>query len=312
VKPSAKSLTSTQNPQFKAAKRLLDAKHRRQAGQFFVEGLREIHQAVTHGFQPLEVYTCESLCKDAAFTLINAITAAHTPKVFSISEAMFGQLALRESGVWVVFAQKSTPLDSLTFPGTPLILALDGIEKPGNLGASLRSCDGAGVDAVVILSEREYDIFNPNTIRSSLGAVFSIPVVVTSPTLFFDFCQKRSIQTVTAALTDTARSYWQIDFRPPTAVILGSEAQGAQPAVLSRTDFCAIIPMAGAQQRIQNERRSATRLFYLFSAASAKSWTFFLCRRVGTARWGSLPKESAGSWSSRRSPSAHSSRGVCL
>jgi TrmH family RNA methyltransferase len=177
-----------------------------------------------------------------------------TPAVFQ--KLAFGQ---RQEGLLAVAVASPKPLTEVKIGDRPLIAVLEGVEKPGNLGAVIRAADGAGIDAL-ILADGVTDLYNPNTIRASLGTVFTLPIAVERSEAVLAWLREREI-TVMAARVDGAVDYDRADFTPPTAIVLGSEARGLSPA-WSGDDVTAIrLPMRGAADSL-NLSTTAAVLFY--------------------------------------------------
>lgn len=167
-------------------------------------------------------------------TLLKTVDAAGVPTI-PLATGAFEKIGFgdRDEGIVVVARAKTTTLDSLDSllskksaktGESPLVAVIEGVEKPGNVGAILRSADGAGVDALIVAAP-DYDLYNPNAIRSSLGAIFSVPTVVAAAEEVLDWLRRRKIQRATA-LCDDSIPYSRLDYRRPTAIVLGSEADG--------------------------------------------------------------------------------------
>ena len=147
--------------------------------------------------------------------------------VVEVSEAVFAKLAFgdRSDGIVAIVRTGSTDLESLRLlPGTPLVVVVEGVEKPGNLGAILRTADGAGASGL-IAADPLTDLYNPNAIRASLGAIFSLPIAAGSTPATLEWLTKRAITPI-AARVDAAAPYTDVDMRGPVAFVLGSEATG--------------------------------------------------------------------------------------
>ncbi len=250
-------LSSPQNPRIKAlAKLMADSAERRSTGSFVLEGAREISRALTHGFKPIEVYGVPSLYEspsDEARLALRLLEEAGL-KPITITKDLFSKVALRNGrdGLLVVFKQKNPlkPEDLLPLAKSPkpFLLALQGLEKPGNLGAILRSADGAGVDGVLIvtdLASQGFDRYHPQLMRNSLGAAFSLECAAISPADLPRFCKQHHLQLVAAALTPQAVSLHQAALDAPLVLLLGSEAQGIEPTLLDAADQIVKIPMRG-------------------------------------------------------------------
>ena len=169
-------IASPSNPRIKATARLRDRRQRDESGLTLVDGARELRRALDAGVGIVEAFVCEPLLGgEDARAVLDALTARKVPTT-STTEAAFGKIAFgaRADGLVAVIRIPSMRLDDLVLPDAPLIVVLEGVEKPGNLGAVLRSADGAGVDALIAASPRT-DLLNPNAIRASAGTIFSVP-----------------------------------------------------------------------------------------------------------------------------------------
>ena len=245
----ADRLSSPQNPRIKQLLKLQQkSAERRALGLTLFDGLRELAIAVEAGVAVSAVYTCPELAGDTGVAeLRNLFSGSKSlPEWFELTRPVFEKVAYREGsdGVLAVLRTPARTLADLHLPANPLLLVLEAVEKPGNLGAILRTADAAPVDAVLIGDART-DLYNPNTIRSSIGSVFSVPVIAAPMAEIMAFLRERGIRSYAAALTPAAHSYLACDFRPPTALVLGTEADGLTPAALAACDDTIIIPMRG-------------------------------------------------------------------
>ncbi|MBN1910691.1 MAG: RNA methyltransferase [Pirellulales bacterium] len=256
---------SVQNPRIKAAVRLRDGRHRRKQGRFLIDGLREVERAVEAGFELLEVFCCaergtaEQQRDLDAFRINFADEVVEEP--FDVTAEVFDKLAFgaRAEGIVAVARMPEFGLEDITLGVCPLVAVVEGIEKPGNVGAVVRSADGAGLDAVVLADGRT-DLFNPNAIRASLGTIFSRPVCEATSEETLAWLRAQGLAII-AARVDGAVPYTQIDFCRPTALILGSEAEGLT-RLWSADDITAVsLPMLGAADSL-NISATAAVLFY--------------------------------------------------
>lgn len=219
-------ITSRHNPRVKEAAKLRERRARERLGQILIDGGREIRRALAAGVRPLVAFVCEELCTgdDARAAVIELRTAA--PELFTLSPSVYEKLAYgqRDDGVVLVAQMPRRTLADLKLPPEPLIAVIEGVEKPGNLGAILRSADGAGVDAVILANPRT-DLFNPNTIRASLGTVFRDNVCAAETTEVVAWVRELGIPTY-AARPDTTQLYTEVDLSHGGAIVLGSEATG--------------------------------------------------------------------------------------
>ena len=226
--PEPTVLQSPANPTVKHLVRLRHNRTRRRVGRVIVDGWRETARAVDAGLELCGVYVSredlESVQADSQITVIDAARASG--KLQLVSPAIMEKISFARSSRGVVseFVQPSRCIQQLRAVETNLLLVLDGIEKPGNIGAVFRCADAAGVDAVIVTGQRS-DLFNPNAIRSSLGAVFTMPAAMATEAETAAFLRQREIRPL-AARVESSQPLWSADLSPPLAIILGSEAEG--------------------------------------------------------------------------------------
>ena len=242
-------LSSPQNPRIKQLLRLQQkAAERRALGLTLVEGLRELTIAVEAGVVVAAVYSCPELAGEEGQAALQRLFAgsAAAPEWFEVTRPVFEKVAYREGsdGLLAVLRTPARTLADLRLPANPLIIVLEAVEKPGNLGAILRTADAAPVDAVLIGDPRT-DLFNPNVIRASIGCVFTVPTVAAPMADILRFLRAAGIRSYAAALTPAAHSYLDCDFRPATALVLGTEADGLTAATRAACDVTIVIPMMG-------------------------------------------------------------------
>jgi len=249
---NAEDISSPQNPRIKGLVKLRDRKTREAEGLLLIEGGREILRALSAGVRVEECYFCpEELSDDGRQILgsiagANGVSQANPAKLFKVTKAAFAKAAMREGsdGVIVIAKRAARSLAALSTSGKPLLLAVEGVEKPGNLGAILRTADAIGIEGVVVLDDR-CDVFSPNVIRASIGAVFHVPVVAASQEEFSSYCRARSLRVFGAALADRAVNYTQADFSSGSVILCGSEAHGLSDYWMQHADELIKIPMNG-------------------------------------------------------------------
>lgn len=263
------TIASLQNPRIKRIIKLNDRRARDEARQTVVEGVREISVALGRGVVPVEVYLCPELIDgpeaEAAARHLRAIAATGMTELFIITPDVFAKMAYRgqSGGLLMVIAYRSLALDELQFRGAPFLVVIEEAEKPGNLGAVLRTADAAGVDAVIAPSPadgRGTDLHNPNVIRASLGAYFTVPTVATSNEQAIAWLRERGIAIV-AATPAAEALYTESDLTGPLAVVVGSEAWGLSESWLAAADRRVRIPMAGSVDSL-NLSASAALMMY--------------------------------------------------
>lgn len=253
-------ITSLQNPRVKQLVKLRDRRPRDEAGLFLIEGYREVKRALEAGVKPGELYSGPDwFLGENEAALIDAAQRAGA-LLFELSKEAFAKVSYRDrpDGILAVAPQWKRALADLDgtlgrgLPPTagrgaglaePLLLVVEAIEKPGNLGTILRSADAAGVNAVIVC-DPVTDIFNPNVVRSSTGVLFSMPVVVTSNAEVRTWLRAGGIRVV--ATTPAAKTlYTDADLRGPLAIVMGSEQYGLREFWLNESDLLVRIPMAG-------------------------------------------------------------------
>lgn len=223
---SSAAIASPSNPRIKGTARLRDRRQRDATGLTLVDGTREVRRALDAGAGVVEAFVCEPfLAGEDARAALDAL-ASHSIPTISTTEAAFAKVAFgdRSDGLVAVVRIPSMRLDDLALPDDPLIVVIEAVEKPGNLGAVLRSADGAGVDALIAASPRT-DLMNPNAIRASAGTIFSVPLASASTDEVVDWLGRRSIPIV-ATLVDAETPYTDADLTGPLAIAFGSEATG--------------------------------------------------------------------------------------
>jgi len=254
-------ITSAHNPRVKQAIRLRDHRQRRKAQLILIDGARELSRAVLAGVALNEVFVCPELCRSEEARRLLEILPGSGAQRLDVTEAVFARLAFgqRAEGVVGVAAAGRLRLEDLVLPANPLLAVLEGVEKPGNVGAVLRSADGAGLSALVVADART-DLFNPNVIRASLGTVFSLGVAAAAPGDVLAWLRGHGLQILAARVEGTV-SYTEVDYQQPSAIILGSEAEGLT-SLWSGDDVRAIrLPMLGVADSL-NVSAAAAVLFY--------------------------------------------------
>lgn len=254
-------ITSLQNPRIKAALRLRSARQRRKQGRFLIDGLREISRAIQSGIHLIEGFFCPQEADSGQLQQVLDLWAKTRVPLWQVSPAVMEKLAYgqRREGLVAVAQIPSRLLEELVLPERPVVAVLEGVEKPGNIGAVLRSADAAGVSAVV-LADCPGDLWNPNCIRASLGCVFRLPIAVSSSQEVLAWLRREGLR-MYAARVDGSILYTQSDLRPPAAIILGSEAQGLSSVWTGPGIQPIRIPMCGQADSL-NISVAAAVLFY--------------------------------------------------
>lgn len=243
-------ITSVQNPSLKFVLSLRKSRERNKRKLFLVEGEREIRRALSVGWCLQSLFVCKDQLSSSASDLLAqygfSIDEEHGAIVKLVNEKCFSKIAMREGvdGLLAVFHQRSLGFEEQSLPTNPMLLILDRIEKPGNVGALLRSAEAVGVDAVIMLGG--CDVYNPQCIRNSLGAVFSLNMIQMTDEELLAFCKEKQILTASAILDRDTVSYAKIDYREAIAIILGNEASGVSSFWKQNCDRKIMIPMCGS------------------------------------------------------------------
>lgn len=219
-------ITSRQNQRVKDAVLLRQSRHRRQQRLFLVDGVREISRALAAGIECQAAFICEELLSTPEAIDIAEQFSTSSAERIDVNRTVFEKLAFgdREDGIVLVAKTPRRELSQLVLPDNPLIVVIEGVEKPGNVGAILRTADGAGVDAVIV-ADGPTDLFNPNTIRASLGTVFGKHICEATASETQAWLSQQGIQLL-ATRPDAEQSLFKVNLRGPTALVLGCEATG--------------------------------------------------------------------------------------
>lgn len=278
------------------------SKARRESGLFVVEGVREIQHCLGCGYELHSLFVCPDICGEAGTSFLQTCPPPGTGRgrgpqdtssaqqdagdcgrgrseaelcrndgarearmsVFQLSRQVYDKVAYRggTEGMIAEFKAKTITLDQLKFRNEhPLIVVLESVEKPGNLGAVLRSADAAGADAVVICDPLT-DLFNPNLIRASIGAIFTVPTVACSSQEAIEWFQKGGFKILTAQLQDSSL-YYETDMTGPTAIVMGTESTGLSDQWRKAASAHIRIPMLG---RLDSLNVSVSAAILLFEA----------------------------------------------
>jgi TrmH family RNA methyltransferase len=251
---------SPSNERIKAAVRLRDRGERDRTGLTIVDGTREIERALDAGIDFDHVFVCPPLLAEDTEALVERLRGVGAA-IVTTGEIVQRKVAFgnRAEGVVAIVRQPKPRLADLRLPPEPLLVVLEGVEKPGNVGAVLRSADGAGADAV-IAADPQMDFFNPNTIRASTGTVFSIPFAAAPADDVLAFLHDHGIRAF-AARPDASLEYTYADLTGPVAIVLGSEASG-HTSEWSRPDVTAVrLPMRGVADSLNVATTAAVLLY---------------------------------------------------
>lgn len=252
------TLSSAQNPRVKQLLLLQQkSSERRKQGVFVVEGRRELQHCLEAGYDVVNYFICPELYGDGV-----------PQDAVVVTPAIYGKIAYRGTteGVVAIIRTKQKTLEDLQLPDQPLLMVLERVEKPGNLGAVFRSADAAKADAVIVCDPLT-DLYNPNLIRSSIGAVFTVPTVACTSEECIRFLQERKIQILTAQLQDS-HLYYDTDMRKGTAIVMGTESTGLTARWREAATAHIRIPMLG---RLDSLNVSVSAAILLFEAVRQRT-----------------------------------------
>lgn len=258
---SSPALASPSNPRIKSVARLRDRRERESSGLTLIDGAREVRRALDAGVEVVEAFVCEPLLAgEDARAALDALTARNVA-VTMTTEPAFAKLAFgdRAEGIVAVIRAPSLELKAIKLPDDPLVVVVEDVEKPGNVGAVLRSADGAGADALIAASPRT-DLANPNVIRASAGTIFSLPLAAAPSVDVITWLRERGIRIV-AALVDADRLYTDADLTGPLAIALGTETDGLTATWQADDIETVRLPMHGVADSL-NVSVSAAILLY--------------------------------------------------
>lgn len=267
------SITSAQNPKIKALLELQEkSKARRKEGLFVVEGRRELLHCIEAGYVPYTLFICRDILgekeSDEIFGAVEENFPGKECIVIEIPLQLYEKVAYRggTEGVIAEMRCRNMSLESLELKENPLVVVLESVEKPGNLGAVLRSADASGVDAVIVCDPLT-DLYNPNLIRSSIGAIFTVPVAAATSEDAIRWLKERDIKIYTAQLQDS-EWYYDTDMKGGTAIVMGTEATGLTDIWRKAADTHIKIPMLG---RLDSLNVSVSAAILMFEAVRQRN-----------------------------------------
>lgn len=256
-------ITSVTNQKIKYLVRLRDAKQRKHDGVTIVEGQRELSRAMDANIQFESIYFSGNEYREIIEQNVKA-------DIYEVLEEVFAKVAYgnHHKGILGICQTPSVNLSDLPKKKHPLYVVIEQVEKPGNIGAILRTCDGAHVDAVIV-TDPKTDLFNPNVIRASLGTIFSVPVVVADNDLVLNFLRERKVQ-IMASSPDAKESYFNINLTEGIAIMMGSEDKGLTQFWLDMADVKVKIPMLGKADSLNVSTSTAVLVYEAVRQRSEK------------------------------------------
>jgi TrmH family RNA methyltransferase len=260
-------ITSLQNGRIKNIVKLNNRRHRDAQQLTVVEGVREVGRALQCGLVPHEAYVCPELIGDEAREVVTQLEEIAEDGRFplnTITPEIFQKIAYRgqSGGLLLVIPYLQRTLADLPLSPSPFLAVIENVEKPGNLGAILRTADAAGVHGVMVCSDgtATTDMHNPNVVRASLGTLFSVPIVTCTTREAIGWLQERGIQIVVAT-PEAEAVYTAVNLQLPTALITGSEAHGISRQWLDAATVQVTIPMQGIADSLNLATATALLLY---------------------------------------------------
>jgi len=254
------TITSLRNPQIKKIIHLRQAKERRAQGLIIIDGAREILMAHQASLEIVTLFYCPRLIKERLGSA-NNFFGVDQDRIIEVNETVFHKICYKENpdGFLAVAEQPKLSLDKIKLSTSPLLVVLEAVEKPGNLGAIVRTAYAANVD-LIIINDSQTDIYNPNVIRASEGLIFSQPVVLANSKETVKWLKMNKIKSF-AATTNAKQSYWQANFKTAAAIVLGSEAEGLSSTWLKAADQSLRIPMRSGVDSLNVSVSAALMIF---------------------------------------------------
>ena len=256
-----KQITSTQNQLIKEIYQLQEkSKIRKKTQRFVIEGVREIEIALKSNYEIVQLLVCFDLFD---IQVLDQLTKKLSPntETIELSKEVYQKIAYRESteGIIAVAQTKMHDLNELSLPENPLIVVLESLEKPGNIGAILRTADAAAIDAVIIANPKT-DLYNPNIVRSSVGALFTNNIAMASSGEVISYLKAKNIP-IYSAILQKAVPYFSVDFKQGAAIVMGTEATGLTEEWRKASTENIIIPMEGVIDSMNVSVATAVLIF---------------------------------------------------
>jgi len=252
-------ITSKQNQGIKNLIHLQKHNEREKQNVFVVEGLKELEKAIHSGYRFESVYFLPELI---SFENLQKLFNQRLPSnVYEVTADVFSKIAYRENsgGIVALAVPKAHVINELEVESKPLFLVIEGVEKPGNIGAIYRTADAAGISGIIICDPKT-DIYNPNTIRASLGCVFTVPTIITTSEKAILWLKKNDIK-IYCTYLQAAYPYHKVDYTQNSAIVMGTEATGISDVWINSADANIIIPMRGMADSMNVSTSAAVVLF---------------------------------------------------
>ncbi len=239
---------------------------------FIVEGIKEIEKAILKNYNFESVFFCSELISENE--IIEIFNSKLPNNVFEVTLEIFSKIAYRETSknLIAVATPKKHKITDLVLPENPLILVVESVEKPGNLGAIYRTADAAGINALIIC-DKKTDLYNPNVIRASIGCNFTVQTAITSTNEAIEFLTQNNINIYSTYL-NAAIPYHTVNFKKPSAIVMGTEATGISELWIKNSNANIIIPMQGFADSMNVSTSTAVIIFEAVRQRSVSIWNF--------------------------------------
>ena len=254
-------ITSLKNPKVGEAVKLMERRRREETGSFLIEGVKELSLALNSGIKLVRLFYCEEFFKGDEEREIIKTALKHGAELIPVTSNVFKKMVYREGsfGLLAEAEQFKKGLKDISLSVPPLLVVVESAEKPGNLGAILRSADAAGADGVIVCGKGA-DIYNPNVVRASMGALFTIPVIESTSEEAIRWLKDKNIMIV-AATPHADKSYFDADLNGACAIVMGSEHEGLSSVLLKAADIKVMIPMKGKADSLNLSAATAVILY---------------------------------------------------
>jgi TrmH family RNA methyltransferase len=254
-------ITSASNPKIKEALDIKNKRSKYKHAAFIIEGPHLVETALASGNKIRTVFFMDSFRAKRNGQKILSEAAKKADEIFEVTEQIMNKLADTETpqGIIAIASYDIKKLEEIKFKSTPLIVAVDGVQEPGNLGTIIRTSDAAGADAVVIL-KGTCDVFMQKTIRATAGSIFNVPIIYTGTDKFIQWLKSNGIMLVATAL-DSDKSTFASDLKKPIAFVFGNEAHGVSSEIKRKADMILKIPIFGKAESLNVSASAAVCLY---------------------------------------------------
>ncbi|KAF0145856.1 MAG: RNA methyltransferase TrmH family [Nitrospirae bacterium] len=254
-------ITSVSNPKIKQAFDIKNKRSKYKSAAFIIEGPHLIEMAISSGHQIKEAFFTSTFSAKKDVQKLMGQLPKHTGEIFEVTDHILHKLTGTETpqGIIAIASYNPTTPDDIAFKSIPLIVIIDNVQEPGNLGAIIRTSDAAGADAVIIL-KGTCDVFSQKTIRATAGSIFNIPVVYAETDKLLEWLKAKKISLAATSL-DANKSIFNTDLKKPIAFVFGNEAHGITTHMQKNSDLILKIPIFGKAESLNVSASAAVCLY---------------------------------------------------